>query len=172
MALEREDGPVALLLTRQGVPVLDRDELGPADALARGAYVLWDSCGAGAGAQESPELILIATGSEVAPALEAARELAGEGVRTRLVSMPCVELFEVQPREYRDQVLPPQVSARLAVEAGASLSWWRWVGSEGAVLGVDRFGASAPGSRVLEEFGFTGANVAARARALLQASRS
>jgi transketolase len=172
VALEREDGPVALLLTRQGVPVLDRDELGPADALARGAYVLWDSSGAGAVAQDSPELILIATGSEVALALEAARELAGEGVCTRLVSMPCVELFEVQPREYRDQVLPPQVSARLAVEAGASLSWWRWVGSEGAVLGVDRFGASAPGSRVLEEFGFTAANVAARARALLQASRS
>jgi len=171
VALEREDGPVALLLTRQGVPVLDRDELAPADALARGAYVLWDSSGAG-GAQESPELILIATGSEVAPALEAARELAGEGVRTRLVSMPCVELFEAQPREYRDQVLPPQVSARLAVEAGASLSWWRWVGSEGAVLGVDRFGASAPGSRVLEELGFTAANIAARARALVQASRS
>ena len=135
--------------------------------------MLWDSSGAGggAGAQDSPELILIATGSEVALALEAARELAGEGVRTRLVSMPCVELFEAQPREYRDQVLPPQVSARLAVEAGASLSWWKWVGSEGAVLGVDRFGASAPGSRVLEELGFTAANVAARARALVQASR-
>ncbi len=161
VALEREDGPVALLLTRQNLPVLDRTEVADAHGLRRGGYVLWDSTGA------SPEIILIATGSEVAPALAAARELAAQGIAMRVVSMPCMELFEAQTQDYRDEVLPPAVSARLAVEAGASMSWWKWVGSDGDVLGIDRFGASAPGTTVLEKLGFTAENIAARARALV-----
>jgi transketolase len=166
VALEREDGPVALLLSRQGIPVLDRDGegLGQASELERGGYVLWDSAAPDEG---EPELILISTGAEVPPTLRAARALAAEGTRTRVVSMPCMELFELQPVDYREQVLPPSVGSRLAVEPGVSLSWWRWVGDHGGVLGVDRFGASAPGSKVLEEFGFTVENIAARARALL-----
>jgi transketolase len=103
----------------------------------------------------------------VPPALDAGRELAGEGRRVRVVSMPCMELFEAQPQEYRDAVLPPHVAARLAIEPGASMSWWRWVGDGGEVLGLDRFGASAPGTTVLEHLGFTAANIAARGRALL-----
>ena len=166
VALERRDGPVALLLSRQNIPVLDRDGegLGQASELERGGYVLWDSSSPEEG---EPELILISTGAEVPLTLKAARTLAAEGTRTRVVSMPCMELFEAQPAEYREQVLPPSVGPRLAVEPGVSLSWWRWVGDRGGVLGVDRFGASAPGAKVLEEFGFTLENIAARARALL-----
>ncbi len=166
VALERTDGPVALLLSRQGIPVLDRERegLGQASELERGGYVLWDSMPPGEG---EPELILISTGAEVPLTLQAARALAAEGTRTRVVSMPCMELFEAQLAEYREQVLPPSVGPRLAVEPGVSLSWWRWVGDRGGVLGVDRFGASAPGAKVLEELGFTVENIAARARALL-----
>jgi transketolase len=126
--------------------------------------VLWDT-GDGSAA---PELILISTGAEVPPTLQAARKVAEEqGIGVRMVSMPCIELFEAQTQEYRDQVLPPETTARLAVEPGASMSWWKWVGSGGDVLGIDRFGASAPGTRVLEELGFTVENIAARAGALL-----
>ncbi|HWY19399.1 MAG TPA: transketolase [Solirubrobacteraceae bacterium] len=166
VALERTDGPVALLLSRQNIPVLDRDGdgLGQASELERGGYVLWDSAPPG---EDKPELILISTGAEVPLTLRAARTLAAEGTRVRVVSMPCMELFEAQPAGYREQVLAPSVGPRLAVEPGASLSWWRWVGDRGGVLGIDRFGASAPGSRVLEELGFTVENIAARARALL-----
>jgi len=164
VALEREDGPVALLLSRQNIETLDRSQFASADGLERGGYVLWDSAN-GAGA---PELILIATGAEVGPTLAAGQALAGEGVRVRVVSMPCMELFEAQPREYRQEVLPRETTARLAVEPGASMSWWKWVGSDGDVLGLDRFGASAPGTTVLKELGFTAENVATRARALLE----
>jgi transketolase len=172
VALERTDGPVALLLSRQGIPVLDRDGegLGQASELERGGYVLWDSGSEGgeaSGDEGEPELILISTGAEVPLTLRAARALAAEGTRTRVVSMPCMELFEAQPADYRERVLPPSVGPRLAVEPGVSMSWWRWVGDRGSVLGVDRFGASAPGAKVLEEFGFTVENIAARARALL-----
>jgi len=164
VALEREDGPVALLLSRQNVLTLDRaDGLGAASELERGGYVLWDS-----GESEDPELILISTGAEVPLTLEAGRQLASEGRRVRVVSMPCIELFEAQSQEYRDGVLPPVVTARLAVEPGASMSWWKCVGSKGDVLGIDRFGASAPGRTVLEKLGFTTENIAARARALLK----
>ena len=163
VALEREDGPVALLLSRQNVPVLDRGEVAPAAALEHGGYVLWDSAA-------EPELILISTGAEVAPTLQAARSLAAEGARVRVVSMPCMELFEAQPQSYRDEVLPPAVGARLAVEPGARMSWWRWVGSAGDVLGLDRFGASAPGTTVLEKLGFGAENIQARARAVLEAA--
>ncbi|HVR06191.1 MAG TPA: transketolase C-terminal domain-containing protein, partial [Solirubrobacteraceae bacterium] len=188
VALEREDGPVALLLSRQGVPVLDRagEELGAASELERGGYVLWDSRGGadagasaadaaggqGDGQAETPlDLILIATGSEVAPTLAAGHELADAGHAVRVVSMPCVELFEDQSSEYRESVLPRSVRARLAVEPGATLGWWKWVGDGGDVLGLDRFGASAPGTRVLEEFGFTSANIVKRAGALLKEAR-
>jgi len=163
VALERDDGPVALLLSRQNIPVLDRGETASADGLERGGYVLWEGGGDGA-----PELILLATGAEVDPTLAAARMLAGEGTRVRVASMPCIELFEAQPGAYRDEVLPPAVRARLAVEPGASLSWWRWVGSDGDVLGLDRFGASAPGETVLAKLGFTSENILARARAVLE----
>jgi transketolase len=165
VALERQDGPVALLLSRQGIETLDRDEVGAADGLERGGYVLWDSQDASAGA---PELILISTGAEIGETLAAARTLAGEGTRVRVVAMPCTELFEAQSQEYRDEVLPRRVGARLAVEPGATISWWKWVGSDGDVLGLDRFGASAPGTTVLEKLGFSTENIAARARALLE----
>jgi transketolase len=174
VALEREDGPVALLLSRQNIPVLDRDEVASAEELERGGYVLWDSFagealpgadGAGGG---DPEVILIATGAEVPPTLQAGRTLAAEGARVRVVSMPCMELFEAQSQEHRERVLPRAVRARLAIEPGATMSWWKWVGSEGDVVGLDRFGASAPGATVLSELGFTAENIASRARALLE----
>jgi transketolase len=182
VALERDDGPVALLLSRQNVPVLDRagEGLGSAEESERGGYVLWDSPGEGgpvdAGGPEAPgrngpDVILISTGAEVAPTLAAAKQLAAEGVKARVVSMPCMELFEAQSREYRDSVLLPDVLTRLAVEPGATMSWWKWVGSDGDVLGLDRFGASAPGVTVLEKLGFTAENIAARARALLERGR-
>jgi transketolase len=167
VALERDDGPVALLLSRQGIPVLDRADVASADGVRRGGYVLWDSAGDGG----APEVILIATGSEVDPTLSAGRSLADEGTRTRVVSMPCMELFEAQDAAYRDEVLPPSVEARLAVEPGSPMSWWRWVGSRGDVLGIERFGASAPGSTVLKELGFTSENILARAQRVLGATR-
>jgi transketolase len=178
VALAREDGPVALLLSRQNLPVPDRaaEGLAAASELERGGYVLWDSRGGGTGGGVGGgtaahggdlELILIATGSEVSVTLEAARQLAAAGTEVRVVSMPCMELFEAQEQDYRDGVLPPDVLARLAVEPGATMSWWKWVGLQGDVLGLDRFGASAPGTTVLKELGFDAENIAARARALL-----
>jgi transketolase len=170
MALEREDGPVALLLSRQAIPVLDRGELAAADELARGAYVLWEAPGRSENGRRAPELILISTGAEVAPTLAAGQALADDGASVRVVSMPCMELFEAQGESYREHVLPAACPARLAVEPGASMSWWRWVGASGQVLGLDRFGASAPGTTVLEELGFSEENILARARALLDVS--
>jgi transketolase len=162
VALQRRDGPVALVLTRQDVPVLGRGELEYADAsgLERGAYVLWQRSENG-----GPELILIATGSEVAVALEAALKI--RAINVRVVSMPCWELFAAQPQDYRDEVLPPEVEARVAVEAGVAHGWERWVGERGAVVSIERFGASAPGAVVLEQLGITSDNVVARAEALL-----
>jgi transketolase len=154
LALEREDGPVALALTRQKVPTLEGTTV---DGVARGAYVVHDSA-------ETPELILIATGSEVATAVEAAQQL---DVPTRVVSMPCWELFEAQPADYRDEVLPPDVKARLSIEAGVKLGWKQWVGDRGDSISIEHYGASAPGTTVLEKFGYTADNVAARAKALL-----
>jgi transketolase len=162
VALEREDGPVALLLSRQNVLVLDRDEVASASGVERGAYVLWDSSG------PDPEIILIATGAEVPLTLEAGKALAERGTRVRVVSMPCMDLFEEQTQAYRDEVLPPSVRARLAIEPGATMSWWKWVGLDGGIVGLDRFGASAPGSTVLKELGFTAENVLDRASALLE----
>jgi transketolase len=163
VALEREEGPVAILLTRQDVPVLDPSEVADASGLERGAYVLWEANGNGV-----PDLLLLATGSEVSVALEAGRRLADEGLAVRVVSMPCLELFEAQAPEYRDEVLPPDADARLAVEAGVSLGWHRWVGDRGDVVSIERFGASAPGATVLEKLGINRANVVSRAQALLE----
>jgi len=160
VALERSDGPVALSFSRQKVPTLDRSELAPASGLEHGAYVLWES-------SASPELILIATGAEVGLALEAGRKLAADGTDARVVSMPCWELFEQQPADYRDEVLPPHVQARLSVEPGVPLGWSRWVGDHGDSISIEHFGASAPGTTVLEQFGYTLDNVVARANALL-----
>jgi len=144
-AIERKEGPVALVLSRQGLPVLDADVSG----LARGAYVLEDAEGG------SPQAILIATGSEVSLAMEARKLLDADAVRCRLVSMPCWELFEEQSEDYRESVLPSSVTARVAVEAGVTLGWRRWVGDKGAIVGLDRFGASAPASVSWEKLGFT-----------------
>jgi transketolase len=131
---------VVLALTRQKVPVLDREKLAPAEGVRRGAYVLADP------PQAAPEVILVATGSEVH--LERA-------VAARVVSMPSWEIFEAQPREYRESVLPPAIRARVAVEAGSSFAWLRYVTEAGEVMGIDRFGASAPGEVLFREFGFT-----------------
>ncbi len=161
IAMQHRGGPVGLVLTRQKVPILDRTSLASAAGTARGAYVLID---AGEG---PPELILIATGSEVSLALEAHRRLAGEGIRSRVVSMPSWELFEEQSVEYRQAVLPPAVTARVSVEAGSPFGWERYVGPGGAILGVDGFGASAPGPEVMARFGFTVDHVVATAKAVL-----
>ena len=162
VALERSDGPVALSLSRQKVPTLDRSDLAPAAGVERGAYTLWES-------STSPDLILIATGSEVGLTLEAGRRIAGEnGTAVRVVSMPCWELFEEQPAEYREEVVPPEVKARLSVEAGVALGWARWVGDHGDSISIEHFGASAPGGTVLSEFGYNLDNVVARAVALLE----
>jgi transketolase len=162
VALEREDGPVALALTRQKVPTFDRSEVGAASGVERGAYVLWES----EEANGSPDVILIATGSEVSLTLDAARALEQQNVHARVVSMPCWELFALQGPEYRDEVLPPDVKARLSVEAGVAQGWERWVGDEGDMLALDRFGASAPGGVVLEQLGYTVDSVVRRAVAL------
>ncbi len=159
-ALLRTDGPSLMALTRQNLPILDRTKLAPASEAAKGGYVLRDADGA-------PDVILIATGSEVSLALQAADKLAAGGVGARVVSMPCWKLFDAQPEEYRQSVLLPDGPPRLAVEAGATLGWYKYVGEHGGVVGLDHFGASAPGGVVMKEFGFSAENVAARARDLL-----
>jgi transketolase len=161
VALEAKDHPVALALSRQKVPTLDRGKYAPADGLRKGAYVLLDADGG------KPDVVVIGTGAETGLALAAVEALQGEGIAARAVSMPSWELFDQQPQAYRDSVLPPSVGARLAVEAGSPQGWHRHVGDRGDVLGVDRFGASAPGSEMLERYGFIVDNVCARARKLL-----
>ena len=158
-AIERDDGPTSLVLTRQGVPHQARDEAQIA-AIARGGYVLSDSEGV-------PELILIATGSEVGLVMDAANELRADGVAVRVVSMPSTDVFDAQDGAWRESVLPVAVTARVAVEAGVTDGWWRYVGTAGRVVGIDRFGASAPADKLFEHFGFTAANVAAVARETL-----
>jgi len=159
IAILRRNAPTALALTRQKVPVIDRKKFAKADGLRRGAYVLADA--------ETPRLILIATGSEVSLALEAREKFEAEGVPTRVVSMPCWELFDEQSQEYRDEVLPPTINARVAIEAGVRQGWDRYVGPSGDVVCLDRFGASAPGEVALRELGFNVDNVLKHARALL-----
>jgi len=149
VAIETRGRPVALVLTRQDVPTLDRVHYAAADSLRRGAYVLADA------PNGKPDIILISTGSEVSLIVAAGHRLTAKGINVRIVSMPSWELFDTQPRSYRDSVLPPSVRARLAVEAGASQGWCKYAGDEGDVIGVDRFGASAPGEVVMREYGFT-----------------
>lgn len=164
-ALLNEDGPTALILTRQNLPVLDRSELPPASEAAKGGYVLWQS------GDGQPDVILIGTGSEVHIALEAARTLAEEGVNVRVVSMASWELFDRQPEAYRDEVLPPAVRARVAVEAGVRLGWEHYVGLDGAIIGLDRFGASAPQAVLYEKLGITAEAVVEAARRVMAAVR-
>jgi len=158
--LGEADRPTALVLTRQGVPVLDRRQM-PDDAIDRGAYVYRDPDGV------DPQVVLIGTGSEVGLCIAAADLLAADGIASRVVSMPCMERFQSQPASYRDEVLPPAVGARLSVEAGTSFGWDRWIGEKGASVSIDHFGASAPAAVLAEKFGFTAEAVAARARELL-----
>jgi transketolase len=161
VAMARRHGPVALVLTRQPVPILDRGRYAPASGLARGGYVLAEAPGG------KPELLLLATGSEVHLALAACETLTARGVRARVVSMPSWELFEQQPAEYRDSVLPPLVEARVAVEQASTLGWDRYVGSAGSVVGMHTFGASAPLKALQTKFGFTPEAIVSTASALL-----
>jgi transketolase len=159
MALAKQ--PAALVLTRQNLPTLDRTVYAPASGLHQGAYVLADASGG------DPELILIGTGSEVSLCLEACEQLTSEGVKARVVSMPSWELFDAQPVEYRDSVLPPGVTCRVAVEAGIEQGWHKYIGCSGRFVGMRSFGASAPYKQLYEHFGITVDNVVAEAKAAL-----
>jgi transketolase len=150
--------PASLILTRQNLPTLDRTKYAPAAGLHHGGYVLADA------PDGQPEVILIATGSEVSLCVEAYEKLAADGVRARVVSMPSWELFDAQPAEYRDAVLPPQVTRRVGVELGVKQGWERYLGRSGRFIGMDRFGASAPAGVLLKKFGFTVENVVAKAK--------
>ncbi|MGJ0492490.1 transketolase [Methylobacter sp.] len=156
--MQIRDRPVSLVLTRQAVPTLDRSKYAPASGVSRGAYVLADAV------DLSPDVLLLATGSEVAPCVTAYEQLASEGIKARVISMPSWELFEAQSQEYRDSVLPPSVKARVAVEAASSFGWERYAGSDGARFGLHAFGLSAPAKVVAHHFGFTPENIAAAAR--------
>ena len=161
-ALLNRQGPTALILTRQTVPALRQPGPAAGGDLQQGGYVLWDS------SEITPQVILIGTGSEVALALQAGQKLASEGIRVRVVSLPCWELFDRQPAAYRDKVLPPQIRARVAVEAGIRLGWEHYVGLDGVVVGMDRFGASAPAPVLYEKFGITTEKVLEAARTLIR----
>jgi transketolase len=161
VAIETRDRPVLLALSRQDLPTLDRTRHASAEGLRKGAYVLGDR------GAVAPQLILIASGSEVGLIADAAEQLRAEGIAVRCVSMPSWDLFDAQAQDYRDGVLPPGVTARLAVEAGSPQGWHRYVGDRGGVIGIERFGASAPGETVMREYGFTVDDVCKRARTLL-----
>jgi transketolase len=162
-ALSHKSGPVALVLTRQGVPVLDRSVFAPAAGLQRGAYVLAEP------PKRKPDLLLIASGSEVHIAIEAAVKLEQKGISSRLVSMPSWELFDMQPESYRRDVFPPEIKTRIAIEAGRTQGWWRYVGEKGEVVGLDHFGASAPYKVLYEKFGITADRVVEKALHLISA---
>jgi transketolase len=161
-ALQNDHGPTALALTRQGLPTLDRTTYASAEGVRQGAYVLSDD-------DDTPDAILIASGSEVQHIARAAETLrADDGINVRVVSMPSWALFDAQPDAYRDAVLPPNVDVRLAMEAGRAQGWERYVGPKGRIIGIDRFGASAPGSTNMEQFGFTAEHVVDTVRAMLE----
>jgi len=160
VALDRKNGPTVLALCRQNLPILDRSKYPSADMVAKGAYVLSDS-------EKTPDVILIATGSEVSLALKAQQALAEKKIAARVVSMPCCELFEQQPQSYKDEVLPSAVTARVAIEAGVTTGWYKYVGATGAVIGIDHFGASAPANILFEKFGFTVENIVSTVTKLL-----
>src|ERR1043165_633672 len=161
VAIEVRDRPVALVLTRQDVPTLDRVQYATAEGLRRGAYILADA------PNGKPDILLIGTGSEVSLIVAAYHKLIAREMNVRIVSMPSWELFDAQPRSYRESVLPPLVRERLAVEAGARQGWCKYAGDEGDVIGVDRFGASAPGPVVMREYGFTVEHICERAMELV-----
>jgi len=170
LAILRRKAPTALALTRQKVPLIDRKKFASAEGLERGGYVLAEAeaVSTGSGSDRvDPRLILIATGSEVGLALEAREQSQKDGVPTRVVSMPCIELFEEQSQDYRDEVLPPSITTRLAIEAGVRQGWDRYVGPKGDVICLDRFGASAPGDIALKNLGFNVENVLKHAQALM-----
>jgi len=160
VALERRQGPTALVLSRQNLPVLDRTALAPADGARHGGYILQETA-------VRPDVIIIGTGSEVHIALEAGKLLEERGIKARVISMPSWELFEAQPLAYREQVLPPDITARITIEAGATLGWERYAGRDGSVIGLAHFGASAPGKTIYEKFGLTAQCVADEALTLL-----
>ena len=160
VALERRDGPTALVLSRQSLPVLDREQLAPAAGVKRGGYVLWE-------ASPTPDVILIGTGSEVHIALEAGRLLQEKGASARVVSLPSWELFDRQPQDYRSSVLPPDVRTRVSIEASSPVGWERYVGLDGVAIGVPHFGASAPAGIIYKEFGLTAERVVDEAMHLL-----
>jgi transketolase len=161
IAISRRNGPTALALTRQNVPTIDRSIFAPASGLQRGAYVLADM------GEGSPELILMASGSEVSLVMDAGARLAAEGINVRLISFPSWELFAAQEQDYRDLVLPPAIRKRLAVEAGVAQGWERWVGDQGATISIERFGASAPYKTIFECFGITVENILLKVREIL-----
>lgn len=162
VAIELHKKPIALILTRQNVPTLDRSRYASADGLRKGAYVLADPQG------QNPNMILIATGSEVSLIVGAQQKLAEENIYARIVSMPSWKLFEAQSQKYKHSVFPPDIKARLAVEAGVTQGWERYVGDQGVIIGIDRFGASAPGATVMKEYGFTVENIVNKARDLMK----
>jgi transketolase len=161
VALERRSGPTALVLSRQGLPVFDRTKLAPAGGLRRGGYVLWQPTAAA-------EVIIIATGSEVHIALQAGIDLHHKGISARVVSLPSWELFDAQPQEYRDEVLPPGMRTRISIEAGTTIGWEHYLGLDGTAIGISRFGASAPGKVIYEKLGLTAQRVMDEALKLLQ----
>ena len=161
VAISRRYGPTVLVLTRQAIPTLDRSIYGPADGLCKGAYVLADM------GDSKPDLILMASGSEVYLIIEAGIRLASEGVNVRMVSFPSWELFETQEETYRDKVFPPEIKARLSIEAGVSQGWERWVGDAGEIISIEKFGASAPYKIIFEKYGLTVDNIINRSRQIL-----
>jgi transketolase len=164
VALERSNGPTALCLTRQKLPPLNEPELASAENLRRGGYILWQ-------ADDNPDVVLIATGSEVWITLDAAKELKGRAISARVVSLPSWELFDQQPQQYKDSILPPDIKARISIEAASCLGWERYVGLDGKIIGLDRFGASAPGNVVMEKLGFTSQHIIKEVLELLKGGK-
>jgi transketolase len=163
IAVSNTNGPTTLVFSRQNLPVLDRSVCRAASGTRRGGYILWEST-------PNPELILIATGSEVSLTLAAARKLSENGTKVRVVSLPSWEIFDHQPQEYRDSVLPPRITARGSVEAGIRLGWEHYTGLQGKIIGMETFGASAPGPVLYEKFGFTVDKIIAAAEELLHSA--
>jgi transketolase len=159
--LEHSGGPVAIVLTRQNVPTIDQDKYEKATNVEKGAYILSDCEG-------EPQVILMGSGSEVHLLLEAQEKLKTESVQARVVSFPSWEIFNAQSNEYREKVFPKNIRRRLAVEAGSPIGWCKYVTEDGDVIGISKFGESAPGEEVMKEYGFTVENVVAKAKSLLQ----
>jgi transketolase len=159
--MQHKTGPVMLALTRQNVPTLDRTKYAPASGVEKGGYILADAAGG------KPDVIFVATGSELQLAVAAHEELTAAGVKSRVVSMPCFELFDEQPQKYRDEVLPPSVTARVGIEAGIRQGWDKYLGTGGAFVGLDTFGASAPYEEIYKHRGLTAAAAVAKAKELL-----